>query len=75
MQQHFGGMQRNKEKEGMGKGKKNIRNILERLNSLGLQTNSTMPFLKRSSGEDESNVIKYISNYVLLETRWSFLQK
>ena len=75
MQQHFGGMQRNKEKEGIGKGKKNIRNILERLNSLGLQTNSTMPFLKRSSEEDESNVIKYISNYVLLETRWSFLQK
>ena len=38
MLQRFGGVQRNKEKEGMEKGK-NIRNVLERLNGLGLQTN------------------------------------
>ena len=40
MEQHFGGMQRNKEKEGMGNGK-NIRNVGERLNGLGLQMNSS----------------------------------
>ena len=44
MQQCFGGMQRNEEKEGMGSRKK--RNILEKLNSLGLQMNSLLLFLK-----------------------------
>ena len=44
MQQRFGGMQRNKEKKGMGNEKK--RNVLEKLNGLGLQTNSSIPFLK-----------------------------
>ena len=28
-----------------------------------------MPFLKSSGGEDESKVIKCISNYALLETQ------
>ena len=28
-----------------------------------------MPFLKSSGGEDESNAIKCISNYALLETQ------
>ena len=42
MQQRFGGMQRNKEKEGMGNGKENI---LERLNGSGLETNSLITFL------------------------------
>ena len=32
MQQRFGGMQRNKEKKGIGNGKKIIRNVLEKLN-------------------------------------------
>ena len=32
MQQRFGGMQRSKEKKGIGNGKKNIRNVLEKLN-------------------------------------------
>ena len=45
MQQRFGGMQRNKEKKGMGNEKKK-RNVLEKLNGLGLQTNSSIPFLK-----------------------------
>ena len=44
MQQCFGGMQRNEEKEVMGNRKK--RNILEKLNSLGLQINSSICFLK-----------------------------
>ena len=43
IQQHFGRMQRNKEKEGMGNGKENI---LERLNGSGLETNSLITFLK-----------------------------
>ena len=44
MQQHFGGMQRNKEKGmGNGRGKKKV---LEKLNGLGLQTNSLILFLK-----------------------------
>ena len=38
-------MQRKEEKEGMGNGK-SIRNVLERLNGLGLETNLLMPFLK-----------------------------
>ena len=33
-------------KGGNGKRKKNIRNVLHRLNGLGLQTNSMIPFLK-----------------------------
>ena len=45
MQQHFGGMQRNKEKKGIGSRKK-IRNGLEKLNDSDLQTNSLIPFLK-----------------------------
>ena len=44
MQQHFGGMQRNNDKKGMGNGKK--RNVLEKSNVLGLETNSSIPFLK-----------------------------
>ena len=39
MQQHFGGMQSKKEKQGMGNGK-NIRNVLEKLSDLSLQVNS-----------------------------------
>ena len=33
-------------KGGNGKRKKNIRNVLHRLNGLGLQTSSMIPFLK-----------------------------
>ena len=45
MQQHFGGMQWNKEKKGM-RDKKKKRNIVEKLNGSGLQANSSIPFLK-----------------------------
>ena len=48
MLQYFGGMQRNEKKEKVGNGK-NIRNALERLSGLGLQTNSSIPFLKAAA--------------------------
>ena len=39
------GCKATKKKTGMGN-EKNIRKVLERLNGLGLQTNSSIPFLK-----------------------------
>ena len=45
IQQCFGKMRREEEKGGNGKAK-NISNVLERLSSLGLGTNSLISFLK-----------------------------
>ena len=45
MQQNFGGSKGTKKRREW-ETEKNIRNILEGLNGLGLQTNSLMPFLK-----------------------------
>ena len=43
MQLRFGGMQRNKEKKGMGNGYKKYSGTIKQLR---LQTNSSIPFLK-----------------------------
>ena len=53
-------MQRNEEKEGMENGK-NVRNVLERLNSLGLRTNSSTPFLKRAVMDKKAMLFSTLS--------------
>ena len=44
-QQHFGGMQRNKQKEEMGNGKKDKKRS-RKINRLSLQTNLSIPVMK-----------------------------
>ena len=52
MQQRFGGIQRNKEKEGMGNGKKCFRKIKR----LRFKNEFTDNFLERDSDADKDNV-------------------
>ena len=56
MQQHFGGMQRNKEKKGIGNGKK-YKKRSRKIKRLRFTNEFIDTFLESSSDEDEGNVI------------------
>ena len=60
MQQRFGGMQRNKEKKGIGNGKK-YKKHSRKITLLRFTIEFTDTFLESSSDEDEGNVIHYIT--------------
>ena len=47
MQQHFGGMQRNKEKEGMGKGKKKYQEHSRKIKQLRFTNEFNNAFLEK----------------------------
>ena len=51
-----------KEQRKRGNGKRKQYNVLERLNSLGLQTNSSTPFLKEAFMEKKANE-SYLAHY------------
>ena len=55
MQQHFGGMQRNKEKKGIGNGKK-YKKRSRKIKRLRFTNEFIDTFLESSSDEDEGNV-------------------
>ena len=84
MQQRFGGLQRNKEKERMGN-RKHKKLVPERkIKQLWFTNKFIGTFLESSSDEDEGNVIQYISNSetelefiknLVKRVRWSFLRK
>ena len=56
MQQHFGGMQRNKEKKGIRNGKK-YKKRSRKIKRLRFTNEFIDTFLQSSSDEDEGNVI------------------
>ena len=56
MQQHFGGMQRNKEKKEIGNGKKKKKHS-RKIKRLRFTNQFIDTFLESSSDEDEGNVI------------------
>ena len=77
-------MQRNEVKERMGNEKKNVRNILQKLIGLILQTNSSVAVLKGAVMNVKamlfSQLVTVRQNLSLIENpvkhlRWSFLQK
>ena len=54
------GCKRTKKRREWETEKRNIRNVLEKLNGLGLQTNSLIPFFLESSSDEDEGKGSYI---------------